>query len=319
MDVDEYLLGASEYVEEHYIKVLEEIERDFGIRLKETMNKGKKFRPMLTLLCCEACGGKRQEALDFAITVELVHQSSLFHDDVLDKDTLRRGDPAMWMLASVGQAVMGGDAGFAKALQIISKYGPKVTMAGAATIYALARGAVKEAMDKFPGLHVEDPYLEIDLLKTASLFAFSCQMGAVAHFAPPVQEDACREYGKFIGLAYQMADDQVDLLKTIKTGEPHGDLKDRRVTLPLYFLAKESPEVAGLLQGFVAGRVPLGILVQAIKASPKGLERTASQLKILVDQAKASVLRLPDTQFRTILMQIPDFMVSSMQKEVPGE
>lgn len=317
MDVNEYLLGASEYVEVHYIKVLEEIEQDFGIRLKGTMNKGKKFRPMLTLLCCEACGGKRQEAIDFAVTMELIHQSSLFHDDVLDQDALRRGDSAMWVLASVGKAIMSGDAGFAKALKIISKYGPKATMAGAACIYALARGAVKEAMDKFPSLNVPDPYLEIALLKTASLFALSCELGAIAHFAPPVQEDACRQFGKNIGLAYQIADDYVDLVKTIQTGVPQGDLKDRRVTLPLFLALQGQEGFQGLLGGFTAGRVPLGLVIQAVQASPKGLGLARSQLKSLVDLAKASVAPLPDTPFRAIMEALPDFMTRAMLAEVP--
>ena len=193
--------------------------------------------------------------------MELIHNSTLAHDDVLDQDLLRRGEPALFVAATIGKAILTGDAGFAKALNLISKYGPRATQAGAACIYALARGAVKEAMDKFPGLHVPDPYLEIALLKTASLFALSCQLGAIAHYAPPAQEEACREYGKNIGLAYQIADDQVDMVKTIQSGDPHGDLKDKRVTYPLYCLAKDSEAVAGLIPGFVAGRVPLGLLI----------------------------------------------------------
>ena len=57
MDIHEYLLAANDFVEKEYLKTLEEIERDFGVPLKKVMNKGKKFRPMLTLLCCEAVGG----------------------------------------------------------------------------------------------------------------------------------------------------------------------------------------------------------------------------------------------------------------------
>jgi geranylgeranyl pyrophosphate synthase len=315
MDANEYLLTAQEFLEHEYLTVLDEIEKDFGLRLKGIMSGGKKFRPMLTLLCCEACGGTKKEALDFAIALELIHQSTLAHDDVLDQDLLRRGEPAFFVAVSVGKAILSGDAGFAKALNIISKYGPKVTQAGAATIYALARGAVKEAMEKFPSLHLPDPYLEIAVWKTASLFALSCQLGAIAHYAPPVQEDACIEYGKNLGLAYQIADDYVDLVQTVKTGDPHGDLKDHRVTLPLFQALQGQETLRSLLPGFSAGNVPLGMVIRAVMDSPQGLEKSLATVQKLVQDAVASAQRLPDTPFRAVMEQIPGFMVDAMLKE----
>ena len=316
MDVHEYLVWARDYIEEHYFKVLDEIERDFKVPIKKTMGKGKRFRPSLTLLCCQACGGKPESAIDHAIAMELVHNASLAHDDVLDKDKIRRDDNALWVIASIGKAILAGDAGFAKALHLVSKYGSRIMSASVQAVYALARGAVKEAVDKVPSLETPEPYLEIANLKTASLFATACQIGAIAAYASPYNEEACRLYGKYIGLAYQLADDHVDLVKTIKTGKPHGDLKDRRVTYPLFCLYLSKERVKRLLPLFAAGDVELDKFLEAIQDSQDGLSKSMDKIREFTELAKQEAEKLPDSEYKQIMIELPDVMVQAMMEEI---
>lgn len=316
MDVHEYLVWAKDYIEEHYFKILDEIERDFRVPIKRTMGKGKRFRPSLTLLCCQACGGKPENAIDHAIAMELVHNASLAHDDVLDKDKYRRADNALWVLASVGKAILAGDAGFAKALHLISKYGSRIMSASVQAVYALARGAVKESVDKLPSLDSTEPYLEIANLKTASLFATACQIGAIAAYAPPYYEEACRLYGKYIGLAYQLADDHVDLVKTIKTGDPHGDIKDHRVTYPLFCIYLTKERIKRLLPLFAAGDIEMEQFLEAIQNSEEGLNKSMAKIKEFADMAKKEARKLPESEYRDIMIELPDVMIDAMLDEI---
>ncbi|MEW5759309.1 MAG: polyprenyl synthetase family protein [Candidatus Thermoplasmatota archaeon] len=316
MDIDAYLCATSDYIEEHYIKVLDEIETDLGINLKKSMSGGKRFRPILTILSCQTCGGRPENAIDFAVALELIHNATLFHDDVLDQDEKRRGKPAMWMVATIGRAILSGDATFAQALNLITKYGPKVTSIGAQTIYALCKGAVKEAINKFPSADFGDPYIEIATLKTASLFSTATRLGAISTYAPLHLEDACGNYGKNLGMAYQLTDDYVDLKKSIITGKPIGDLRDRRVTFPLFCLYMSNERLKRLVPQFALGTLTFEQILSELKNSGDGEQKCLSKINEYVIEAQKSIQPLPDSKYKQIMLELPSFMVKKMMEEI---
>jgi geranylgeranyl pyrophosphate synthase len=227
--------------EEYYDKVKDEIEQ----KLREILNQeddtvrriygyviesgGKRFRPALTLLACDALSGDRERALTYACAVELLHNSTLIHDDVIDGDLLRRGRPTLWRIIDkltgfvndvwlvlfgkpkfrdpITYAILAGDAMLATATVLLEH--PEAKDAMADTVKALLLGALKEATH--PKEYItKGLYYTVITLKTASLFATATYLGALCSTAPKKQKEALRQFGKRLGIMYQMVDDYID-------------------------------------------------------------------------------------------------------------
>lgn len=215
---------------ERHMQEMFKIEPEIIRRIFEYSTRGgKRFRPTLVLLAADVLGGRRSDALDYAVVIELLHNASLAHDDVIDADELRRGMPtlhkAMYDIMGLANkvwgklfgkpkfrdpislAILAGDGMLARALLLLKT--PEAVNAFADTVYALLKGAVmevkhaKEYIDK--GL-----YYDVIVLKTASLFATSMYLGALTTNAPPDYKEAIREFGKRLGIMYQMVDDVID-------------------------------------------------------------------------------------------------------------
>ncbi len=215
-------------------------------RLTESMRYsllagGKRLRPVLTLEFCRACGGEYADALDAACGIEMLHTSSLIHDDLpaMDDDELRRGKPTNHVVYGEWLALLAGDALQAEAYGVIlrSSCAPRVR-AEAARILADAAGYRGICGGQFLDLDGEDRELseaEINALndgKTASLIAAACMMGCVcaeAYDKLPAA-DAC---GRAMGLAFQLRDDLLDVeSSTAELGKPVGsDEKNGKSTL----------------------------------------------------------------------------------------
>jgi len=227
--------------EEYYDKVKDEIER----KLREIVSQeddvvrkiygyviesgGKRFRPTLTLLACDALRGDHEQALRYACAIELLHNATLVHDDVIDGDLLRRNAPTLWRaihkitgfvndlwLVLFGKpkfrdpityAVLAGDAMLATANVLLER--PEAKDAFSDTIKALLLGALKEAVH--PKEYItKGLYYTIITLKTASLFATATYLGALCSDASKKQKEALRQFGKRLGIMYQLVDDYID-------------------------------------------------------------------------------------------------------------
>lgn len=319
LDVDEYLIDIHQYVQKNYLLALKDIEDDMhfpATRLSESsMKGGKMLRPMLVMLSCQACGGDKKEAMDFAIALQLIHSASLVHDDVLDNDSVRRGLPAVHELMGIGAAILTGDASLAKALNMITKYGPQVTKLSSQTIYALTRGAVIEAIEFPKGAFDRSLYIDVIVGKTASLFSLCCQVGAISAYANPKQEEACRKYGKDLGILFQMVDDTVDVLDSVVNKKPVGDVAELKTTMPLYEVFMAEDAIKERFTKFKGKEIPFEDLLTIVKIDGSGFKRVKAEIIKYRQKAIMDAGDLAQSDFRTIMLALPDFVTEKMFEE----
>jgi heptaprenyl diphosphate synthase len=199
---------------------------------------GKRIRPMLTLLTSELGSGPNERVRQAAITVELTHLASLYHDDVMDDAHLRRGVPAAQTVWSNSVAILAGDLLFARASSLVSGMGEEAILLQARTFERLCLGQLHETIGPRPE---EDPmqhYLQVLADKTGALIATAARMGVMFSGAPAEYADPVTEYGEKIGVAFQLIDDVIDLSpKAEATGKRAGtDLRAGVVTMPMLLL-----------------------------------------------------------------------------------
>jgi len=197
---------------------------------------GKRLRPMLVLLC--AGPERSEEAVRAAAAIELVHMATLVHDDVLDDAPLRRGLPTVFSTSGRERATATGDLLFSRAFALLADAGDarSVALLADASV-ALARGELAQRRDAFDLGVDEERYLSRCRLKTGRLFECACLLGC--------EDEALREFGADIGLAFQLLDDVLDVSgPPERTGKARGtDLLDGTVTLPLIEAAASDPSI----------------------------------------------------------------------------
>lgn len=197
---------------------------------------GKRLRPMLVLLCAGPERG--EEAVRAAAAIELIHMATLVHDDVLDDAPLRRGLPTVFATSGRERATATGDLLFSRAFALLADAGDarSVALLADASV-ALARGELAQRRDAFDLGIDEERYLWRCRLKTGRLFESACLLGR--------DDEALREFGAEIGLAFQLLDDILDVSgPPERTGKARGtDLLDGTVTLPLIAAAASDPGI----------------------------------------------------------------------------
>jgi geranylgeranyl pyrophosphate synthase len=209
---------------------------------------GKRLRPLLVIL---AAGGPVEPPdglVRAAAAVELVHSATLVHDDVLDLAVLRRGRPTVFAHAGRAAATQTGDLLFARAFGLLAAAGrPEQVRALSDASSGLAQGELLQRADAFDAAIPLERYLLRCELKTARLFEAACVLGAIEGGAA----DAgawLREFGRRIGLAFQILDDVLDVAGPAeRTGKHRGtDLLDGTVTLPFILARERDPELAAV-------------------------------------------------------------------------
>ncbi len=215
---------------------------------------GKKIRPSLVILSCEAVGGSGKDTLKTAASMELIHTFSLIHDDIMDKDEMRRGKPSVHMIWGEPMAILAGDTLFSKAFETVLKTNtdniPPKRVVDALKV--VADSCIKicegQALDiSFEGnLNVkEDEYITMIYKKTAALIAAATKAGAILGGGTDEQIEALAEYGRLVGLAFQIQDDYLDVVSDEEDiGKPVGsDIVEGKMTLMVvHALANASKE-----------------------------------------------------------------------------
>src|SRR5882757_9539621 len=210
---------------------------------------GKAVRPALAFACAEAVGGSAQDAVGAAVAVELVHDFSLIHDDIIDRDELRRHRPTVWAVFGIPSAVLAGDALVVLAHQVLASTQQGGRSAGflAEVVVELVEG---EAMDvAFEQRDDVTPaeYLAMAAGKTGALMGGACALGALAGGTGELRARQLADFGRHLGVAFQIVDDLLGIFGDPKTtGKPLGsDLAARKKTYPV---------LAALGSGTRAGR-----------------------------------------------------------------
>ena len=201
---------------------------------------GKRIRPLLTLLCAELGEGERPQVADAAVVVELTHLATLYHDDVMDSAPVRRGAPSAHEVWGNQVAVITGDLVFARASAIAADLGPVAIRILASTFERLCLGQLHETVGPPEGADPVAHYLQVLSDKTASLLATSARFGAMFSGCSPAIETALTEYGEAAGVAFQLADDVIDLApdRAVTGKTPGIDLRDKVPTMPVLLLRK---------------------------------------------------------------------------------
>lgn len=213
---------------------------------------GKRLRPLLVILAAggEPAGDDDGAGLVRAATaVELVHSATLVHDDVLDLAPLRRGVPTVFATAGRAAATQTGDLLFSRAFALLARNGsPEQVRALSDAGSALARGELLQRADAWDAAIPLERYLARCELKTARLFEAACILGALEGGGGPQGAEALREFGRRIGLAFQILDDVLDVAgPPEKTGKHRGtDLLDGTVTLPFILARERDPELGAI-------------------------------------------------------------------------
>lgn len=200
---------------------------------------GKRLRPVMAMLACEAAGGKADEAMPVALAVELVHNFSLVHDDIMDKDDTRRGRPTVHKKWDEATAILAGDVLFARAFEVLAQIPDAAAHRDASLLLseAIRRLCEGQALDvlfeKQEKVTTQD-YLDMIRGKTALLFEAAARGGALA--APRHDASAISSlsvYGECFGMAFQVADDLLDVTGDSKTlGKPWGsDIRAGKKTI----------------------------------------------------------------------------------------
>ncbi|MCE4617336.1 MAG: polyprenyl synthetase family protein [Desulfurococcales archaeon] len=255
---------------------------------------GKRFRGFLTLTTAKAIGGNWENAIDAAVAVEIVHAASLAVDDIIDLDRFRRGRVASWIMHGVSKTVLVSLLLISVAQKIVEKYGFKAIMHVIRAWEETTRGEVADAI-LYKVLRGPD-YLEVAKAKTGALFKLSTVLGAIAVEGYDYLE-TLEEYGYKLGLAYQIADDIVDL---VKAEEEKLKWKDLQPGVKLFIRwiandAKFDPDTVPPYKALVEGAM--------------------HNLQDVVDRAVYLPTMLPENEYSQALMYLPYFMVEKMLGE----
>jgi geranylgeranyl pyrophosphate synthase len=205
---------------------------------------GKGIRPALTLLCGKFYNYNLNRLIPMAVSVELMHTSTLVHDDAIDKSPVRRGLPTINAMWGEDIAILMGDYLFAKAGEYASDTGePRAVKLFSQTLAIISSGEINQFLSAFKVDQTREAYFKRIGGKTASLFALATESGGILSGAPDESVNILRDYGYNLGIAFQIVDDVLDFTGTEETlGKPVGsDLIQGTLTLPAMLLLEQSP------------------------------------------------------------------------------
>lgn len=283
---------------------------------------GKRMRPGLVLLCSHL--GPRpssEEVLRACLVVELTHLATLYHDDVMDSAPTRRGVNAVQRVWGNNRAVLAGDLVFARASQVVATLGPEAVLQHAVTFDRLCRGQLNETFGPEAGQDPVEFYIQVLADKTGSLVAQSARFGAELSGAPEAVTKAVVQFGEKIGVAFQLADDVIDLSSdSADSGKTPGtDLREGVDTMPILLLRQDAARgvldedgqkiLAELSRGaLVSEDAALERVVQMLRAHSV-LERTRQLAFSWCEDAKAAIAFLEDTEVKADLEKFADTLV----------
>jgi heptaprenyl diphosphate synthase len=276
---------------------------------------GKRFRPLLTLVAAQFGDPFAPGVIPAAAVVELTHLATLYHDDVMDEAPMRRGAPSVNARWDNSIAILTGDFLFAKASQLLADLGPEAVRLQAETFERLVTGQINECVGPAEGEAAIDHYLKVLADKTGSLIATSARFGALLSGAPAPITDLLTRFGESFGVAFQLADDVLDIASdSEQSGKTPGtDLREGVPTLPtLYALASLDPQSARLRELLSAPIVDDALVdevIATLRVHP-AMDQARETACRYAEQARKVLAPLPENSAKDALLALCDLVVS---------
>ena len=270
---------------------------------------GKRYRPLLAQVAAELGPRPGPPAVEAGVAVELVHQGSLYHDDVIDEADARRGSASINANWSNTVAILSGDFLLARASEVAAPLGEEAVTLIAQTYATLVEGQVLELQLSGDVNHGPDEYFSVIGGKSASLIRTSARLGALAADADPAAIDAASDWAWEMGMVFQMTDDVLDLIATDEfLGKPAGsDIGEGTYTLPVLYAIAESPEVRSMLtETPTAGQIRS--VIDAVRDGGY-IDRVLDEAKARLAVSEGAVDRLPDGPIVPVLRDLGRFLL----------
>ena len=277
--------------------------------------KGKQIRPIIVILSAKFFSNINEETLHAAASIELLHNASLIHDDVVDDTKKRRGNPTINSVWDNHIAVLVGDFFVSNALSCAIAAGD---MRVISTVSKLGKELSTGELDQIDiAKHhsiTEDNYYHIIGKKTASLFRSCVQVGGYTAKAPQQDIDNLARFVELLGLCFQIKDDIFDYFSDAEVGKPTGnDLREGKVTLPLIYALskKESPlheEMKSIVMQDVLTNAEIERLIEFAK-NEGGIEYAYSSMERLKDEACKLISHYPDSDAKKAFINLFDFII----------
>jgi len=283
---------------------------------------GKRLRPVLVILSAQFGEGVDDRVRQAAVATELTHLASLYHDDVMDSAPLRRGAPSAHEVWGNSVAILVGDLLFARASQLVAELGPKAVRIQADAFERLVLGQLNETLGPREGEDPIEHYLGVLADKTGSLIAASAHYGALFSGAPQPAVDAAVEYAEKVGVAFQLADDVIDLVSDADTTgkTPGTDLREGVATMPVLLLRDQAEageideagaQILAALDGDLSSDDALADVLEKLTSHPV-LEETRNMARQCAKDAMAELAILPESPARRALEQFAHLLVDRL-------
>jgi len=275
---------------------------------------GKRLRPLLTLLTAQYGDSRGQDVIAAAVACEITHLATLYHDDVMDEAPLRRGVESANIRWGNTIAILTGDFLFAKSSDLLADLGAEAVRLQARTFERLVIGQIMEAQGPNPGQDPLEHYLKVVADKTGSLIAASARYGGMISGAPLDITDTVTRFGEKIGVAFQLADDVIDIAsESNQSGKTPGtDLREGVPTLVTLNVMKSTDssdrELQQLLSAPIADEATVQEVLVALR-NHRALDESREQLHQVAKEARLALGPLPINDATSALMSLCDAVI----------
>ncbi len=275
---------------------------------------GKRLRPLLTLLTAQYGDPDTEGVIAAAVACEITHLATLYHDDVMDEAPLRRGVESANMRWGNTIAILTGDFLFAKSSDLLADLGPAAVRLQARTFERLVIGQIMETQGPNPGQDPLEHYLKVVADKTGSLIAASARYGGMISGAPAAITDTVTVFGEKIGVAFQLADDVIDIAsESNQSGKTPGtDLREGVPTLVTLNVMRSTDSSDAELKRLLSAPIEDETTVQEVLVAlrnHKALDESRQQLIQVAKEARGALGPLPINDATGALMSLCDAVI----------
>jgi octaprenyl-diphosphate synthase len=277
---------------------------------------GKRIRPALLLLSARLFDYQGRGAVRLGAVVEIIHTATLVHDDIIDEARTRRGRPAANTQWGNAKCVLAGDWLYMQAFKVaVQERNFRILDTLIELTQQMVEGELLQ-MEKLGKLITLDEHFDLIYRKTACLFSVCMRMGAILGGATPEQEDALGQYGRDLGMAFQIVDDVLDLTASEGVlGKPvASDLREGKVTMAvIHALERSTPEERGKIETILRDRGFNGVThaqILDILQRYGSLDAATHHATQYADSARRAICHFPDSEYKRALLWAPDFVVA---------